>query len=332
MTELRHKSLMAGAGYDYPALINELPIGTRFECYYHRTVWGYPDSFRRGTVLWIGAGSVEIWWDGSPQSTRVQPELDVYILDEEPLGPDDIVTWYNWNLPLESQSMNNAVAAVSPATKALVARYNFQLKQLQTALENDDKVKASVTMGRIEKCIYEAKNIGLVLPAPPSPLDEYAELTDALAKAAEEVKLSNDIATTKKADVQDRQIQREVARERHKTEAATTKAERAPAKPKAEKKLRPCLDGCGQMVGGNFAMGHDAKLKSLLIKVERGDAQLTDIPEVSMDLVKIIKSDVLQDRDSEGNPKGEPKQTFRITAAPVRFPGRDDVELTHRDD
>lgn len=47
------------------------------------------------------------------------------------------------------------------------------------------------------------------------------------------------------------------------------------------KRPQPCLCGCGRVVmsGRNFLPGHDAKLKSVLLKVERGELDESAIPE-----------------------------------------------------
>jgi hypothetical protein len=52
--------------------------------------------------------------------------------------------------------------------------------------------------------------------------------------------------------------------------------------PKAKKMvtLGPCLDGCGANVAAKFAPGHDAKLKSLILKIERGDEPMQAVAEM----------------------------------------------------
>lgn len=65
--------------------------------------------------------------------------------------------------------------------------------------------------------------------------------------------------------------------------AANAKKE---AKPKAEtrkrtrkpKTTKPCMCGCGQLVGGRFAQGHDATLKSILRRVQSGELNPMDVP------------------------------------------------------
>jgi hypothetical protein len=132
---------------------------------------------------------------------------------------------------------------------------------------------------------------------------------------------------------------REAAREKHMAANKANKARTSSGssssgegkKSKGEKRMRPCLDGCGTLVPGNFAMGHDAKLKSLLYKIERGEVPVESIPEICFDLIKLKKGEVEVLRNSQGEETGR-RQTYQITSAPVRFPGRDDVHLTHRDD
>lgn len=42
-------------------------------------------------------------------------------------------------------------------------------------------------------------------------------------------------------------------------------------KEKVAKELKPCGCGCGELAGGYFRMGHDARFKGLMLKVERGE-------------------------------------------------------------
>lgn len=346
METRERRAPMTGRGYSFSVPLESLPIGTRFMLYTETPSWGLLDDMQFGTLLWVGSGSCEVWFDSAKEPCRVTGGMDVWILDEEPLGWEltEQYFWYNTNYPgkgiegreltaEEKEQMAEQVAALSGQAKALIARYNYQLKTLQEALDSDNKAQASVIMTRLDKCILEAKQTNVPLPDPPEALAGYTPLIETLTKAREEQasKAQTAAAKIEAASGGDAKAARAIAVDRHKTEAKTEKAAREP-KPKAEKKLRPCLDGCGAMVPGNFAMGHDAKLKSLLIKVERGEKPLTDIPEIVLDLVKIQKGEAIQERDGQGNPKGEPKQTYRITAAPVRFPGRDDVALTKRED
>ena len=59
------------------------------------------------------------------------------------------------------------------------------------------------------------------------------------------------------------------AMDKRRTATKTKKdtAPKTPKTPKAEKPLNECSCGCGAMVKGRFAQGHDAKLKGQLLKV-----------------------------------------------------------------
>ena len=117
--------------------------------------------------------------------------------------------------------------------------------------------------------------------------------------------------------------------EKAKAKAAAAKAagQPAPPKPKKEKVFGPCLDGCGEQVTGRFKMGHDAKLKSLLMKVERGELDQTAIPEPAQPYVKVKKGG-MEVQKVEG--KDVRIQTYQLTKAPVRIPGRTDVEYVEK--
>jgi hypothetical protein len=95
--------------------------------------------------------------------------------------------------------------------------------------------------------------------------------------------------------------------------------------PKAKKvvTLGPCLDGCGANVAAKFAPGHDAKLKSLILKIERGDEPMQAVAEMpAAAYLKFKKGPVMPSDD------GKTKvQTYLCTQAPVRLQGRDDVKF-----
>lgn len=50
-------------------------------------------------------------------------------------------------------------------------------------------------------------------------------------------------------------------------------------KPKSSS-VQPCKCGCGEQVAANFAQGHDARFKSWMVKVERGEMKVEDLPKV----------------------------------------------------
>jgi hypothetical protein len=55
---------------------------------------------------------------------------------------------------------------------------------------------------------------------------------------------------------------------------------------KREKLLKPCADDCGGMVGSKFRQGHDAKYKSMVLKVERGEMKIEELPTLMRQQLK----------------------------------------------
>jgi len=89
------------------------------------------------------------------------------------------------------------------------------------------------------------------------------------------------------------------------------------AKTKQEKLPRithKCLCGCGRETSGLYAPGHDAKVKGILLKIERGNLEKSDCPNTVAPFVKW---------SGQWKSKG-----FKLAAAPVRIPGRGEVENT----
>ena len=100
-------------------------------------------------------------------------------------------------------------------------------------------------------------------------------------KPGEEIKLSGDSGTSA-AEVEDP--------DDNEVEATTKAGKPKVAKKPAVKKVRSpyCLCGCGASnnPGSLFNMGHDAKLKSQLRKIERGLMKVKDLEEGSQGAVK----------------------------------------------
>lgn len=92
---------------------------------------------------------------------------------------------------------------------------------------------------------------------------------------------------------------------------------------KKTKFITKCLDGCGADCGGRFAIGHDAKLKSLLIKIENGVEDISSLPEIVRAFVTYGKPMVTTE---SVNGKDVQVTHYPLMRAPVRLPGRDDVE------
>lgn len=64
-------------------------------------------------------------------------------------------------------------------------------------------------------------------------------------------------------------------------------------KPKAERTItektygsKECICGCGRPTGSTFAPGHDASMKSLLKKVQKGEIALDQVPVLVVDYVR----------------------------------------------
>lgn len=103
--------------------------------------------------------------------------------------------------------------------------------------------------------------------------------------------------------------------EKLKAKAAEKNAAKA-AKPPKEKTVRPCACGCGEQVSAYFAQGHDARFKGWMVKVERGQMAVKDLPPMVQKSYEFKKKP-----GSDGgyvttkNYKGEPHKGYDKTAA-----------------
>ena len=191
----------------------------------------------------------------------------------------------------------------------LIAKYNHQHKQLNRALEAGDAAKAEQARARIDALEAEAAAADIKLP-----IWDYPEP----AATPEPTPTPNIEAAGKKGE--------QTAKEAAKAKAAKAKekgaldkksATAAKAKEPKVKKLKKthdCLCGCGTETLNIYAPGHDARVKGILLKVERGDMERSAVPETVAPFVKWF-----------GKWKTE---GFKLVAAPVKVPGRDDVENT----
>lgn len=105
---------------------------------------------------------------------------------------------------------------------------------------------------------------------------------------------------------------------------AATKAAKKSAAPKREKVViepHECLDGCGEVLTTNakFKPGHDAKLKSIIVKIERGELELDSLPGIASDVTKFKKGDLLKSKDEKGKVTST-KQLYICTESPVKLP------------
>ena len=96
-------------------------------------------------------------------------------------------------------------------------------------------------------------------------------------------------------------------------EKAKKRTEEQAAKPprvKAEKKVRPCACGCGGQTTGFFVPGHDARFKGWLLKVERGQMKVSDLPPMVQKSYKWVEKGNGQIPTT--NYKGEPHQGYDL--------------------
>jgi len=225
--------------------------------------------------------------------------------------------------------MNAEAIPVTPgAIRALAARYKFQQDRMQEAADNNNEKVMNQAIAAMSKIEAEASNLGLTLDQiqntpteiPAKPSAKPAAQRPAATKLPPSVAEKEKVAARAKA----------IAAEKAANAEAGNKAKQE-RKPKQPVQLRPCLEGCGELVPGNFKMGHDAKLKSLILKIERGEEQRTSIPEIAQGLVKFKKGEVVENRDGNGKIISK-TQEWICTAAPVRFNGRPEVEFTTREE
>lgn len=219
----------------------------------------------------------------------------------------------------------------SKVAAGIIARFNFWSKKLSDATSDQEMVTAKASLDRIraeaEKASVTLEEAVNMESADPGNTAAAVPLVPVAGKGKKDAKQPKSV--TEKEKVADRAAKVAAERAQGKVPGQTGKVK--VTKPKTEKKMRPCLDGCGTDVPGNFKMGHDAKLKSLILKVERGEEAIAAIPEIAQDLIKFRKGDVEEEKDSKGKTISK-TQLWVCVAAPVKFPGRPEMAITKRED
>lgn len=213
---------------------------------------------------------------------------------------------------------NNKMEA--KAIAALQKRYEFwHVKQAQ-ALETGQNDQFETATTNIAKCEDEATANGVKLTAPGVAAPAQAAPATTTTTKSKSVKGADAVASKAAAVAADKA-------------AGTAPGATKVKKEKKAPTLRPCLDGCGTQVAGNFKMGHDAKLKSLILKIERGEEEQGTVPEIAQGLVKFKKAELEKVLDKDGKTK-ETIQHYTCTAAPVKLSNRVEGEfkLTKRED
>lgn len=104
---------------------------------------------------------------------------------------------------------------------------------------------------------------------------EVSSMAVAAVPVAGKAKTSN--AAQNKAQKASLASKKAAAPARPLTGAAAKAKERAANSPKAPKTVRQCACGCGEETQGYFFPGHDARFKSWMIKIERGQAVKEEI-------------------------------------------------------
>jgi hypothetical protein len=218
------------------------------------------------------------------------------------------------------------VVSTAQAT-GIQARYTYNQKQLIKALESGDNGKIELLQGKIAAIVSEAEQKGVNLvdvdedaaPAPkPKPTPAASKAVSASApavsgKAKVQAKLAatakgsnNSNSSTKAAAADPEAAAAMTALDKGKDKAAGKKE---PPKPR---RTHDCLCGCGQETLSLFAPGHDARVKGILLKVERGELTRDAIPETVAPFVKFKGKHGTKD--------------FVMTACPVKIPGRSNPE------
>jgi len=218
------------------------------------------------------------------------------------------------------------------AVVALKKQHEFWQKKMNAALEADDPEALETATNQISKLEDKAKamNVDLNANANGSNGTASAETTTAAEAATATPTPETPSPVAKKKSKKEREAAvQERAAELAANKAANkggagTKAPRA----KKEKTLQPCLDGCGAQVPGNFQMGHDAKLKSMILKIERGEMEMSELPEIAQELVGFKKGE--KEPIMTGGKQTGTRQLYVVTKAPVRFQGRPEITFTKR--
>lgn len=202
--------------------------------------------------------------------------------------------------------------------KALNTRYQFAVKQLKTATESGDADKAEMAQGRIDAITTEAEAAGVKLTMDGAVKSKGEEMAEVAAKSAEKRKANLKPSAAEVTQTKDAKL---ASADAARAAKGTAKAEKAKAAPKLAV-TRDCLCGCGLETGSKFRPGHDAKVKGWLTQVERGlyAGGFAALPDTLKPYVKFSGKEATAGKDN---------QTYALTHAPVKFPGRPEITLTN---
>jgi hypothetical protein len=110
--------------------------------------------------------------------------------------------------------------------------------------------------------------------------------TKAPAKAK---KASADKKAEKALKAAERRAKEEARKEAQAKAKADRKAARAATPRKSTKEVKPCACGCKEETTSYFVQGHDARFKGWLLKIERGQMEVKDLPKSVQSTYKWVK-------------------------------------------
>lgn len=321
--------------------IGTLPPGSRF-CMRTPAVWGLPETRVYGELLWYNAlrarvllagQTKEIAFKDSEEKVRVfnadgscetSWPLEITV---EPLeynqgaghAPNPDVRSQDYWQASEGRLTTMDDSKVTQAT-GIQARYDYNVKLLKKAQDAGDGAKAAVIESKLAGLLKEASDKDITLKTMDAAeeqeqirQEQTEDAAPAPPAAAKKAVSSKPGATTKKpVSVRGAEQAAAMASIDKAKQKADGKAEpKAAAKPRSS---HDCLCGCGKETLSLFAPGHDARVKGIILKVERGDLDRDAIPDMCQPFVSF---------------KGKWKTDgFTLTKSPVRIPGRPEIEHT----
>lgn len=315
--------------------LSTLTPGTRFVM---RTpeVWGLPESRTYGELLWSNSLRARVLIAGQPKQVAFpDSEGQVRVFDAngccEVSWPLEVTVEPIPNTGEHTLAPNPPSGTADPAGRSntmadekvaqaagIQARYDYNQKLLEKAQAAGDEAKATVIETKLVAILKEAEEKGVDIktadvetnPAADGLADDPA--VDAAHAPAKPTVLKPGATKKKPPSV--------LGAERASAISAIDKAKQkkagGPAEPKAKpmRKTHDCLCGCGQETLSLFSPGHDARVKGIILKVERGDLDRNAIPDLCQPFVSF---------------KGKWKTDgFVLTKSPVRIPNRPEVEHT----
>jgi len=328
-----------------------MPPGVRF-CLRTPAVWGYPETRVYGELIYVNASRCRVLLSGGQHQVVFGENTEdgykrVRVFEAQGAAevswPRDItvepIDWEGYSAaqqtrdsdPAERSSnmANEEEARVVQAT-GLQSRYDFYLKHIKKALDAKDDARVTLMQSKITALRNEAETKGVKLVDLDSVQEEGVSEGKALPKSSSaKAKAQADPNTPVAAKpltgaaliAQQKKAAKLAALDPEAAKAMAnldkTKQKKDPnAQPKAKvaRSSHDCLCGCGSETLSLYAPGHDARVKGLILKCERGIIEPKELPETIQPFVRF---------------KGKWKTDgYVLTAAPVKIPGRPEVANT----